>query len=425
MFDAVPTLPKRIDDYRPIIGDAAADELRRLAEPLRGARVLHVNATAFGGGVAELLSAEVPLLNDLGLRSEWQVIKGADEFFTVTKKLHNALQGAAVALTPAMRETWRRYNRANANLFAGGYDFVVVHDPQPAGLLPFLRERDGNDGSKWIWRCHIDLTSAQDEAWAFLRPYLQCYHAAIFTSQQYVKGDLRVARTAIIPPAIDPLSPKNAEIGSHCIVDVLSRYGVDPTRPIIAQVSRFDPWKDPLGVIDAYHIVKRTVPSLQLLMVGSMASDDPEGWSYFERAAQQRNGDRDVFLLSNLNGVGNIEVNAFQRAAAVVIQKSTREGFGLTVSEALWKGRPVVGGNAGGIPLQVVHGQTGFLVDDVEGCASRVLHLLHDRDLAAALGAAGRERVRERFLVTRVVADYLRLFQVLQTTAAVSLAALA
>ncbi len=412
MFTSIPTTPKSLEHYRPIIGEERLDEIRRLAERLKGARVLHFSSTAFGGGVAELLNTLVPLMQDVGLQADWQVMHGADEFFTVTKAIHNGLQGMFVPWTPEMRDTWLRYNDMNAGYFDGDFDFVVVHDPQPAGLLHFLAGAGKLAGrrTRWLWRCHIDLTEALPDVWDFLRPYLEPYDLAIFTMEQYAKADLRHPEVRIAAPAIDPLSPKNMEISEDTIGEVLRRYGLDPSRPMMLQVSRFDPFKDPLGVIDVYRMVKGQEPRLQLLMVASMASDDPEGWSYFERTARRAGEDYDIHLLSNLNGVGNVEVNAFQRAADVVVQKSLREGFGLVISEALWKGVPVVAGNVGGIPLQVVYGETGFLINTLAECADRIQYLIRAPEVAERMGKAGREHVREHFLITRYLRDYLRFF---------------
>lgn len=416
MYGSVPTVPKRIEDYRPIVGDRRIDELIDLARPLKGARVLNINATAFGGGVAELLGTLVPLMKDLGIQADWQVIRGSDEFFNITKAIHNTLQGMFVPWTHEMRDIWLRYNALNAEAFDEDYDYIVIHDPQPAGILYFLTQQLGRRPlGKWIWRCHIDLTDAQLDVWDFLRPHVMLHDAAIFTLQGYVKSDLAMPLVAIAPPAIDPLSPKNTDLSRETVNEVLRRYGVDPKRPILLQVSRFDPWKDPMGVIDAYRLVKREVPSVQLVMIASMASDDPEGWSYYERTVRRAGEDYDIHILSNLNGVGNIEVNAFQRAADVVIQKSLREGFGLVVSEALWKGRPVVAGNVGGIPLQVIDGRTGFLVSDVPGCASRCLEFLRHPGEAVLMGKAGKEHVRHNFLSTSYLRRYLMLFQELSS----------
>ena len=410
MLGSVPTTPKTLETYRSVIGDAATDEILRLGDELRGARVLHVNATAFGGGVAEILGTLIPLMNDAGLSADWQVIRGADEFFNVTKAMHNSLQGMYYDWTPTMRETWLHYNALNADLFDDTYDFVVIHDPQPAAIPTFLTEKSGQRHGKWVWRCHIDLTEAQVQVWDMLRPHVEQYDGAIFTLDKYVKDDLVGPEIYCVPPAIDPLSPKNHELPRETVDEILIRYGVDPTRPMITQISRFDPWKDPLGVIDVYRACKNEIPDLQLVMIASMASDDPEGWDWYERTVRRAGEDFDIHILSNLNGVGNIEVNAFQRAARVVIQKSIREGFGLVVSEALWKSRPVVAGNVGGIPLQIQDGETGFLVGSAEECTEKLLRLLHDPALADRMGAAGVEDVRENFLTTRYLRDYLRIF---------------
>ncbi len=418
MFASVPLLPKSVEDYRKIVGDEAIDELRKLAEPFRDARVLHFNATAFGGGVAELLNGVVPLMQNLGLAADWQVMRGSDEFYTVTKAMHNALQGAFVNIDSAMREIYLRYNKLNADLWDESYDFVVIHDPQPAPIRAMLLERSGPTSGCWIWRCHIDLTAAQPDVWDFLRPYVEAHNAAIFTIPQYVKNDLRIDNIAIIPPSIDPLSPKNYDLPDSTITEIAKQYGIDRTRPIIIQVSRFDPWKDPLGVIDTYRIVKCEFPEVQLVMVASMAHDDPEGWSYYERTARHAGDDYDIFLLSNLNGVGNVEVNALQRAASVVLQKSLREGFGLTVTEALWKRKPVVAGNVGGIPTQVIQGQTGFLVNSVGEAAARIIELLRNPELMAALGERGHEHVLRHFLTTANVKRYLDLFTRLRNSEA-------
>lgn len=415
MFGSVPTTPKGLEQYRTVIGEARVEEIRRLAEPLRGARVLHINATAFGGGVAEILATLVPLMHDLGLQADWQVIRGADEFYSVTKAMHNSLQGMLLEWTPQMREIWLRYNQMNADLFDEDYDFVVVHDPQPAAMLGMAAQRLGKrPAGKWVWRCHIDLTEAQPEVWDLIHPYVEQYDAAIFTMDEYVKDDLSAPAIFTIPPAIDPLSPKNVDLSRITAEEILRRYGVDPHRPLLVQVSRFDPWKDPLGVIDVYRALKPDFPALQLVLIASMAHDDPEGWAWYERTVRRAGEDYDIHILSNLNGVGNVEVNAFQGCADVVVQKSVREGFGLVVSEALWKGRPVVAGNVGGIPLQILYGKTGFLVNTTQECTNRVQFLLRNPDAADRMGHVGREHVREHFLITRYLRDYLAIFNGLQ-----------
>jgi trehalose synthase len=412
MFDKVPVTTKSLAAYRPIIGDAEIERILAFAAPFKGARVLHLNATAFGGGVAELLGTLVPLMCAAGLDAEWRTIHGADEFFAVTKAMHNALQGADLPFTGAMFDTWKRYNAENARQFDTDYDFVVVHDPQPAGILAMLeRERRG----AWIWRCHIDLTAANPAVWDFLRPYVTPYDAAVFSMPEFIKEGLHGPHIAVIPPSIDPLSPKNMALPHETIREIIRDYNVDPDRPLLVQVSRFDPWKDPLGVIAAYRIVKRAIPGVQLALLASMAADDPEGWQWYEKVARTACLDDDIEILSNLNGVGNVEVNAFQRAAAVCIQKSLREGFGLTVAEALSKGRPVVAGNVGGIRAQIEDGVSGFLVDSVEECAERCLQILRDPALGERLGSAGQAHVREHFLSTTELGHHLALFREMTT----------
>ncbi len=407
MLERVEVTAKSLDNYRPIVGDEVIDQLRARAAALQGARVLHINATAFGGGVAEILTTLVPLMRDIGLEAEWQVIRGSDEFFTVTKASHNGLQGMDIPFTKAMKDTWRSFNKRNALELEGAYDFIVVHDPQPAGLLHFHNERDG---AQWIWRCHIDTSQPNPAFWDFFAPYINAYHAAIFTLQDYVNPGIHTDHLAFIAPTIDPLSPKNAPIPSEEADKTVAGFGLDRNRPIITQVSRFDPWKDPLGVIDAYRLVKERIPDVQLALVGSMASDDPEGWYYLDKTSRHAGVDDDIHILHNFHGVGAYEVGCFQTASEVVIQKSTREGFGLVVSEALWKGKPVVGGNVGGIPLQVIDGKTGYLVNTIEQCAERTLHLLDNPTEAESMGVAGREHVREHFLTTRHLLDYVELF---------------
>ena len=408
MLPIVPVPPLSLAEYSEAAGAEAIESLREAARSLSGARVLHVNSTAFGGGVAELLFTHVALMNDLGVETAWQVIEGSDDFFTVTKFAHNGLQGAQVAWTPQMEELYIERCRSNAASLAQGYDYVIVHDPQPAGMLSVLEEQ-GNRNGKWVWRCHIDLTAPFPPVWNFFSSQVDPYDAVVFTLEDYLPPRLEGPRAFTIPPSIDPQSLKNTFIDSLTVYGVLSRYGVDRGRPIATQVSRFDPWKDPVGVIDAYRLAKKEVPELQLLLVGSMAHDDPEGWHYLQVTEAHRDGDPDIFLLSNLQEVGSLEVNAFQRASSVVLQKSAREGFGLVVSEALWKEAPVIGGNVGGIRLQIEDGVSGFLVDSVEDCTERIIRLLEDGQLRTQMGRAGRERVRERFLATREVEDQLRM----------------
>ena len=409
MLTPVAVTPKHLESYRSSVREGAIEAIHRDSAPLAGKRVLHVNATPFGGGVAEILASLVPLMRDLGIQADWKVISGTDEFFKMTKNMHNALQGKPIEWTPEARHLWVEQNRLNAEGWED-YDFVVIHDPQPAPILKILRTEGENPAGKWIWRCHIDLTDAQPEAWDLLCPFVREYDGTIWTMRDYVREGTPEANLVIAPPAIDPLSPKNLVADDATVFGVLSRYGIDPRRPVITQVSRFDPWKDPLGVIDAYRLVKRNHPDVQLVLAGSMANDDPEGWEWYEKVLRHSGDDYDIKVVTNLQGVGNTEIGVFQQVSRVVIQKSTREGFGLVVAEALWKGRPCVGGRVGGIPLQIKDGETGYLVSSVEECAQRVNELMDDPAKCDRMGEAGREHVRDHFLITRYLHDYVRMF---------------
>ncbi len=411
MLERVPLLEKDLDAYVEFAGQETIDRIRALAEPLRGARILHVNATAYGGGVAELLATHVPLLQSLGIAAEWQVIHGSDEFFAVTKAVHNALQGGDVEWTAQMQRVYLEKVLDNALLLEGEWDYVVIHDPQPAAMLSLLTDSAVNrPETKWIWRCHIDLTAANPEVWEFFRPYVERHDASVWTMPEFVPESLTMDRIVQAPPCIDPLSVKNLDLPMPFMNEICRQYGLDVDRPIMCQVSRYDPWKDPLGVIEAFRIVRESVPDAQLLLAGSMATDDPEGFHVWEQVEEARGGDHDIHLLSNIQQVGNVQINAFQRAADVVVQKSLREGFGLTVSEGLWKGRPVIGGRCGGIVLQIRDGEDGYLVDSVEECAQRTIELLTNPERADEMGTSGREHVRQNFLSTRELEDYLKLF---------------
>ncbi|MBE0447549.1 MAG: glycosyltransferase [Actinobacteria bacterium] len=412
MLISVPVGTRSIKEYEHIVDEGIIEKIRQLGKDMEGVRILNISSTAFGGGVAEMLYTLIPLMRDVGLNADWQIIPGSEDFFTVTKLFHNALQGMDLIITPEMTSTYLKQNENNADLFDGVYDVVMVHDPQPASILSFIDEK-GKKTGKWIWRCHIDLTTARPSVWNFLEPYLKQYDAAVFTMPQYIKNDFWVDKIAIISPTIDPLSSKNIGINQEMINSILERYHIDVNRPILTQVSRFDPWKDPLGVIDAYRIAKEKFPEVQLLMVASMATDDPEGFHYYEKTSRHADGDADIHLLSNLEGVGNLEVNAFQRASQVIIQKSTREGFGLVVSEALWKERPVIGGDVGGIPLQIINGKNGFLVSGSEQCGKKIVQLLENPEMAREMGRFGKEHVRKNFLSPRQLADYMELFNYL------------
>jgi trehalose synthase len=398
---------KNLADYTHLVGRPLIEEVKELAGELEHLRVLHVSATAFGGGVSEILYTLLPLMRDVGLEAEWQVMLGREEFYNVTKRLHNALQGNPHSLTPDEWKIYDRYNALNATEIAGDWDVIIVHDPQPAAIRTHVREK----AKAWIWRCHIDLSEPNPEAIERIVPFVREYDASVYHVPQYVPQGLDDSKVHICPPAIDPLSPKNMQLSPEDAAFVCDQFGIDVDRPLMCQVSRFDPWKDPLGVIDAYRKVTQDMPEVQLGLVGSMATDDPEGWEFFNSTIAYADGDRDIHILNNLNNVGAIEVNAFQSQADVMIQKSTREGFGLTVAEALWKARPFIGGDVGGIPLQVQDGRTGFLVSSPEECAERALTVLREPDLGKQLGRSGKEHVRKHFLTPRLLRDWLRIFQ--------------
>jgi trehalose synthase len=401
---------KTLADYTHLVGRPLIEEITQLAEELKGLKVLHLSATAFGGGVSEILYTLVPLMRDVGIEAEWQVIMGREEFFNATKLMHNALQGHPLDLSPSEWRTWEEYNELNAGYLSDGWDVVIVHDPQPLAMRRHVPDK----AKHWVWRCHIDLSTPHPPTIERIAPYVNEYDGAVFHLRDYVPagvGENGGVPLHICPPAIDPLSPKNMALSPEDAAFVCDQFGIDVDRPLICQVSRFDPWKDPLGVIDAYRLVNEQMPEVQLALVGSMATDDPEGWEFFNSTLEYAAGDPDIKILNNLNNVGSIEVNAFQSQAEVLIQKSTREGFGLTVSEALWKARPFIGGDVGGIPLQVEDGKTGYLVNSAEECAERCLGILRDPDLGKQLGRAGKEHVRKHFLTPRLLRDWLGIFQ--------------
>jgi trehalose synthase len=407
VLQEVPLGHKSLADYTHIAGRELVADIRERAKDLEGKRVLHVSATAFGGGVSEILYTIVPLMRDIGLDAHWQVIMGREDYFNATKLLHNSLQGDPATLTDEQWELFDEVNATNAENLQGEWDVIIVHDPQPIGL----RRGALDQSNKWIWRCHIDLSEPNPAPIERLQPLISEYDATVWHLPQYVPNGLNGHNGInIIPPAIDPLSPKNMAFSPDDASFVSQQFGIDVDRPLICQVSRFDPWKDPMGVIDAYREVTKEIPDAQLALVGSMATDDPEGWDFFHKTFQHAGDDPDIKILNNLNNVGAIEVNAFQSQADVVLQKSIREGFGLTVTEALWKGRPTIAGNVGGIPLQIEDGVGGFLVNSSSECAQRSIEILRDPELAKRLGRAGKEHARKEFLSPRLLRDWLRLF---------------
>lgn len=394
----------RLEDYLDIVGDEEIARILRKATRLYDKHFVHMNSTYHGGGVAEMLTTLVPLTNDANVDAGWRILHGNSDFFAITKQFHNAMQGGDIKLTDAKREIYLDTNREFAIFTHIDHDAVVIHDPQP---LPLIRNYQKNQ--PWIWRCHIDISEPNRELWDFLKQFILRYDMVIISSDNYRKPDLPVHQR-VIEPAINPLSAKNEDLTDEHIKSILDNFGIPTDKPFITQISRFDPWKDPLGVLEVYREVRRKV-DCRLVLCGSMASDDPEGYDIYEKVRRQA-GDLidsgDVILMTYES---NIMVNAIQRAAAVIVQKSLREGFGLTVTEGLWKEKPVVASKVGGIPLQIEDGKTGFLLEpgDHQGFADRIIRLLENPEEAREMGREGRDHVRKRFLITRLLSDYLDL----------------
>jgi len=404
---APPPAP-RLDDYAPIIGQPELDDLRFLAQQLRGKTVKMVNSTAVGGGVAEILNRLVPLMNELEVVTKWEVITGGNDFFEVTKGFHNALHGGEYAVTQAVKDIFLSYTEQNRQRMEFSEDVFVMHDPQPAALIRSKR----SDRGRWVWRCHIDLSNPNPEVWGFLRPFVDQYDAAVFSSPAFSRQ--LACPQYLFYPCIDPLSEKNKDLEESMVQKVCDDFGIDRSRPVVTQISRFDRLKDPVGVIQAYKLARKYV-DCQLVLAGGGATDDPEGAAVLQEVMEEADDDPDIIIL-NLPAWSAIEINALQRASTLIIQKSLKEGFGLTVTEGLWKGKPVIAGAVGGIPTQVIHKLTGVLVHSVEGCAYQIRYLLTHPDYAAQLGRNGREHVKENFLMTTSVKRWLLLLQILLGT---------
>lgn len=405
-----PAPAPRLDDYRDIIGQAQVDALRFLARELKGKSLKMVNSTAVGGGVAEMLNRLVPLLSELEVPTQWDVITGGNDFFEVTKAFHNALHGANFELTKASQEIFLAYNEQNRERLSFEEEMVVIHDPQPVGLI---RSRDKTPAS-WVWRCHIDLSNPDAGVWEFLRPFVEQYDAAIFSAQSFAR-QLPITQY-LFYPCIDPLSEKNKDLPDSVVQKVCDDFGIDRSRPIVTQVSRFDRLKDPVGVVHAYKLAKKYA-DCQLVLAGGGASDDPEGAAVLQEVKEAAGHDPDIIIL-DLPPWCAFEINAIQRASTIIVQKSLREGFGLTVTEALWKAKPTIAGAVGGIPNQIIHKLTGLLVHSVEGCAFQIRYLLTHPEFARRIGASGREHVKENFLMTTNVKRWLLLFRILEETKA-------
>jgi trehalose synthase len=385
-------------EYRDVAPTGTVDFLRRLGELAEGRTILHVNSTRYGGGVAEILHRLLPLMDELGVKTRWEVLTGTDLFYRTTKSFHNSLQGTKQRLTKEMFDAYIECNRENAKRLNLDADVALIHDPQPA---PLIDHRPS--GSKWIWRCHIDLSTPQRSVWQFLRPYIIRYDAAVFSLPKFAQR-LPIPQF-LVYPSIDPLSDKNRELPEEEVGAILDRLEIPRDKPLLVQVSRFDRFKDPVGVVEAYRIVKKS-HDCRLVLAGGSADDDPEGAEVLAEVREAVGVDPDVHLLL-LPPTANVEINALQRAATIVLQKSIREGFGLTVTEAMWKGKPVIGGETGGITSQVIHGKTGYTVNSPEGAAFYIKHLFNDLELMAAIGRQAKEYARHRFLITRQLQDYL------------------
>jgi trehalose synthase len=392
-------------DYRAIVGPEIIDELKVAADQIKHRRLQHINSTLVGGGVAELLDRMVPLFRELGVETSWDVIKGEAPFFEVTKAFHNALHGGTETITEAMLETYRETTAQNLQSVAITGDVVVVHDPQPAGLI----EQRGDD-RRWIWRCHIDVSTPDPKVWGFLKSYVDRYDSSVFSMPEFSQ-QLQIPQF-MITPSIDPLSDKNRELPQETIERTLEQYGLDPERPILTQISRFDRLKDPVGVIKAYRLVKRR-HDCQLVLAGGAADDDPEGAEVLKEVNEAADGDADIHVVA-LPPHSDIEINALVRGSTIVLQKSIKEGFGLTVTEALWKRKAVIAGAVGGIKLQILNGITGFLVHSSEGAANRAIELLGDPELRQRLGTNGYLHAKENFLTTRHIRDYLLMILALE-----------
>jgi len=396
-----------LEDYKEIVGVNVIGEIHRKASRLYGKHILHINSTYQGGGVAEILNSFVPLMNDIGIDAGWRIVHGNPDFFTITKKYHNALQGEPIHFTEMKKQLYMQANENFSTYTHIDHDCVIIHDPQPLPLIKFYKKRQ-----PWIWRCHVDLSDPNERLWEFLSTFMLRYDIIILSNEEYRKKDFPVEQR-IVYPAIDPLTSKNMEISDKDVSKYLKKFGVSTDKPLITQISRFDKWKDPEGVIKVFKRVKEKF-DCRLVLCGNMATDDPEGPRIYERVkgvAKELIERGDVVLVTDPASSNYIFINALQRISSVIVQKSIKEGFCLAVTEALWKGTPVVASNVGGIPLQVIDGENGFLVesDDTQGFADRIIEILHNPDLAKEMGKNGKEIVRKNFLITRSLSDYLDL----------------
>ncbi len=414
MLILVKTPIQKLEKYKSIISNSLYREINNLAKELQSLKVVHVNSTPRGGGVAEVLKSLIPLMKGIGIKAEWYVVPPGRKFFGLTKEIHNTLQGKKVFLNSDFQKCYQIYTKRFARLMLDmKADVWVFHDPQPAGIIQFLPDSGFHP---IISRIHIDTSSPNLEAWKFIKKFLIKYDKIIFSIKEFVPKDIPKEKIVIFPPAIDPLVEKNRPISLPSARGILESFGINPKKPLISQISRFDPWKDPIGVIKTYRFAKKKIPDLQLALVGLfLAYDDPEAMKVFDMVKKEAKGDKDIFLFSNPDELGSLKVdrfvNAFQQGSDIILQKSIREGFGLTVSEAMWKQKPVIAGNVGGIKLQIRDGQNGFLVSNSQQAAERIIELIRNPGLAKRIGKKAKASVQKKFLMPRLLRDYLRLFQ--------------
>ena len=393
-----------LKDYAQIIGDKKVNEIIREARPLRGKYIAHVNSTFYGGGVAEILNSLIYLMNDIGINASWRLFKGNPSFFKITKIFHNGFQGSDIKFNKHIREIYEEMNYINSVIMhLENNDLIVTHDPQVLPLIKFYKKNQ-----PWIWRCHIDITHPDKKLWNYSREFINFYDEMIISDKKYIKNDIKTPQT-IIMPSIDPLNDKNRKLSKVKINKILYRLGIKFNKPIISQISRYDLWKDQLGVLDAFKLIKKKV-DCQLVLLGNSATDDPEGDSYYKKVVKKALGMKDIIILINVDD-NDLVVNALQRASDIILQKSIREGFALTVSEALWKGTPVIASNIGGIPNQVITGSNGYLVNSIGECAAQTINLLRNEKIRLNMGKHGHEYVKNNFLITRHLLDYVKLLK--------------
>jgi trehalose synthase len=403
MLEKVPIKPRSIKDYKGIVDDSLLEEIHKLSNKITNLRILHINATKFGGGVAEILNNYIPLLQDLWVGTVWQTIVADEHLFEVTKSFHNGIQGKKCQIGHDEKRIYEKFSAYNAQLLEGDWDIVVVHDPQPLAIPYYLSKNK----TKWLWRCHIDASEAEPGIWEYLEPFLKEYDAAIFSLESFIPDNFPIKKRYIVPPAIDPLSEKNKKIELKLAESIIKSHGINIEKPFITQVSRFDPWKDPLGVIEAFKLAKNKIKDLQLVLIGSIVNDDPEGWEIYQKVIEASKKEKDVFAFTNLD---DIDINAFQTASDIILQKSIKEGFGLTVAEAMWKRNLVIGGDTGGIKLQIIDGETGYLVNSVNECAEKIIYVLNNPKEKKRIILEAKEHIRQNFLVPRLLRDELKIY---------------